>query len=54
MNFISGKKIVGSWGGGIEIEKDKKLLVDTYNNQFLKSPLKKLIKIWLDLGLIHP
>ena len=44
--LISGKKIVGSWGGGIEIEKDKKLLIDTYNNQFLKSPLKKLIKIY--------
>ena len=44
--LISGKKIFGSWGGGINLEKDKKFLINTFNNQFLKSPLKKLIKIY--------
>ncbi len=45
-DLISGKKITGSWGGGINIERDKKFLIDVFNNQFLKSPLRRLVKLY--------
>ena len=44
--LISGKKIIGSWGGGIKIEKDKKFLISFFKKHFLNSSLRKLIKIY--------
>ncbi len=44
--LISGKRVAGSWGGGIKIDKDKKFLISFYKKYFLNSPLKKLIKIY--------
>jgi S-(hydroxymethyl)glutathione dehydrogenase / alcohol dehydrogenase len=44
--LIKGKKIQGSWGGSINQEKDKALLLKFYNKHFLRSRLKRLIKVY--------
>jgi S-(hydroxymethyl)glutathione dehydrogenase/alcohol dehydrogenase len=44
--LIKGKRIQGSWGGSINHGKDKALLLKFYNKQFLKSKLKKLVKVY--------
>lgn len=50
--LIKGKKIIGSWGGGFNIEKDKKILNYFFNKIFLKSKIKKLVK-WYKLDQIN-
>ena len=50
--LIKGKKIIGSWGGGFQIEKDFKILSYFFKKIFLKSKFKGLIK-WYKLNNIN-